>query len=84
MMWNYTLRCTAGPRLLMRVALLFDQQLLNIASFAWLLNEAGDEVRIELSVACHAPLAERLKAKLLHLHDVSEVELQACVVRAEA
>lgn len=76
MLWTYRLRCLSGPRLMMRVAQLFDQQGLNIESFSWLLDAAGEFVVIELSVRCGAALAHRLQAKLLHLQDVCEADLR--------
>lgn len=78
MEWQYTMTCTPGPRLLMRVALIFDQQLLTLEELTWNCVDDGAMVRVRVLVRCEEGLARRMHAKLLHLYDVMTVELTRC------
>ena len=79
MTWTYTILAEPAPRLLMRVALIFDQQLLTLSDLSWRLNDGEGNVAITLCVRCEESLARRIHAKLLHLQDI----LQAKLVSAE-
>ncbi len=72
MPWTYQIAAAPKPRVLARVAHLFDQQLLTISALTLSQNEAAT---ITLTVEVEAALAHRLHAKLLHLQDVEQVRL---------
>jgi acetolactate synthase regulatory subunit len=73
MPWTYQIAAAPKPRVLARVAHLFDQQLLTISALA--LTQNDEAVAITVTVAAETPLAHRLLAKLLHLQDVEQVHL---------
>ncbi len=77
MNWTYMISAVAAPRLLMRVALIFDQQSLTLSDVLWHHNDAEGNVAICVRVRCEEALAGRLLAKLLHLQDVWDVVLNA-------
>ena len=75
MTWMYTILAEPAPRLLMRVALIFDQQLLTLSDLSWRSNDGEGNVAITLCVRCEESLARRMHAKLLHLQDILQAEL---------
>lgn len=78
MEWKYAMTCMTGPRLLMRIALIFDQQLLTLEELTWSCVDDGAMVRVLVRVQCEEGLARRMHAKLLHLYDVLTAELTRC------
>ena len=77
MTWTYNISAVPAARLLMRVALIFDQQLLTLSHVSWQLNEADGKVQICVRADCPPALAQRMHAKLLHLQDVCHATLIA-------
>lgn len=73
MNFRYSISAEAAARLLTRVVMIFDQQLLMVKEVSWRLD--GERVEILVEVDCPAALAQRMHAKLLHLQDVVEVSL---------
>lgn len=73
MAWIYRITAAARPRLAMRVAQIFDQQLLEVEHFHLVREDAVTTIRI--SVDCGEPIAHRIHAKLYRLADVVRVDL---------
>jgi hypothetical protein len=73
MAWTYRITAAARPRLAMRVAQIFDQQLLEPERFELIRQEAVTTIRI--CVSCDEPVARRVHAKLYRLADLVRVEL---------
>ncbi len=73
MAWTYRITAAARPRLAMRVAQIFDQQLLEVKHFHLVREDAVTTIRI--SVDCGEPIAHRIHAKLYRLTDVVRVDL---------
>jgi hypothetical protein len=73
MAWTYRITAAARPRLTMRVAQIFDQQLLEVERFDLVREAAATTIRI--SVECDEPIARRIHAKLYRLTDLVHVEL---------
>lgn len=75
MAWTYRITAAARPRLAMRVAQIFDQQLLEMDRFDLAREDAVTTIRI--SVECDESLARRIHAKLYRLADIVHVELSS-------
>lgn len=73
MAWTYRITAAARPRLAIRVAQIFDQQLLEVDQFHLVREDAVTTIRI--SVDCGEPIAHRIHAKLYRLADVVRVDL---------
>ncbi len=73
MWWTYRMTAASQARLLMRVAQLFDQQLLTMSRLLFM--DRGEEVEISVTVEAEEKLARRVQAKLYRLQDVRTVEL---------
>ena len=71
MQWTYQITAASRPRVLMRLAQVFDQQSLVISSLTLAL--LNDYVKITLTVEAEPELAHRLKAKLYNQTDILEV-----------
>jgi acetolactate synthase small subunit len=71
-----TFRITTAPqpRVLARVVQLFDQQLIVLQSPA--LKQTEHEIRIRISADVSPALADRIRAKMLHLLAVEDVKLE--------
>ncbi len=75
MEWIYKISAAARPRVLMRIAQLFDQQLVPIR--VCLLEERGGLLDIAITVEVEQELAQRIHAKLYHHVDLLSVDLVA-------
>lgn len=73
MVWTYRICAAARPRVLMRVAQLFDQQSVPMSRCCLLRREGMLE--IEIIVDVDTELAQRIHAKLYKLEDLTDVEL---------
>ncbi len=73
MMWTYRITASSRPRLAMRVAQIFDQQMLEAEQFH--LTRQGDATSIHIVVECDAFLAHRIHAKLYRLTDIVHADL---------
>jgi glycine cleavage system regulatory protein len=73
MVWTYRITAAARPRLIMRLAQIFDQQLLEIDRLEVIRERDVTAVRIEID--CDEYLARRIHAKLYRLSDVLHVVL---------
>jgi len=73
MVFTYRITAVARPRLIMRLAQIYDQQLLEIDRLSVVREHDVTAIRIE--VACDEYLAHRIHAKLYRLSDVVHVEL---------
>lgn len=74
MEWTYKIIAEPRPRLLVRVAQVFDQQLLVMSSLC--LTQSTDQAILSVTVESPESLAHRIEAKLYHLVDVRIVELR--------
>lgn len=77
MWWTYRMTAASEARLLMRVALLFDQQLLKVTRL--LMMDGGEEVEISITVEADEKRARRIQAKLYGLQDVRTVKLSESI-----
>jgi hypothetical protein len=75
MEWTYRISAAARPRVLMRIAQLFDQQLVPIR--VCLLEERGGLLDIVITIDVEPELAQRIHAKLYHHVDLLSVDLIA-------
>ncbi len=75
MEWTYRIRAAARPRTLMRIAQVFDQQMVSMRRC--LLEETGDVVEMAITVETEEALAVRIHAKLYKLLDLHQVDLVA-------
>jgi len=73
MVFTYRITAVARPRLIMRLAQIYDQQLLEIDRLNVVRERDVTAIRIE--VDCDEYLAHRIHAKLYRLADVVHVEL---------
>lgn len=73
MVFTYRITAVARPRLIMRVAQIYDQQLLEIDRLNVVRERDVTAIRIE--VTCDEYLAHRIHAKLYRVADVVHVEL---------
>lgn len=74
MEWTYKINALARPRLLMRVAQVFDQQSLVMR---WcVMTEAGGRVDLRIGVVANADVARRVHAKLYKCVDIDRVDLE--------
>ena len=73
MAWTYRITAAARPRLAMRVAQVFDQQLLEVERFELIRKDAATTIRI--SVECDESVARRIHAKLYRLADLVQIDL---------
>lgn len=73
MAWSFQIKAVARPRLIMRVAQIFDQQMLEIERFD--LTREGSIATIHISVECDEPVVRRVHAKLYRLADLAHVDL---------
>gem|GEM_PF-2657682 len=73
MVWTYRITAVARPRVIMRLAQIYDQQMLEIDRMSVVREHDATAVRIE--VQCDECLAHRIHAKLYRLSDVAHVEL---------
>jgi hypothetical protein len=73
MAWTYRITAAARPRLAMRIAQVFDQQMLEVDRFELVRQDAVAVIRI--CVSCDESLARRIHAKLYRLTDLVQVEL---------
>ena len=73
MKWTYRVTAAARPRLVMRIAQVFDQQMLEIDRLEVMRLHDATMVRIE--VCCEEHVAHRIHAKLYRLVDVAHVLL---------
>lgn len=73
MVWTYRVTAAARPRLIMRLAQVFDQQLLEIDRMEVVRQRDVTVFRIE--VHCDEYLAHRIHAKLYRMADVVHVVL---------
>lgn len=73
MVWTYRITAVARPRLIMRLAQIYDQQMLEIDRMSIVRERDVTAVRIE--VECDEYLAHRIHAKLYRLADIAHVEL---------
>ena len=77
MWWTYRITAASQARLLMRVAQVFDQQLLRMTKLV--LMDGDEVVEISVKVEAEEGLALRLQAKLYRLQDVRTVELSEVI-----
>jgi hypothetical protein len=75
MEWTYKISAAARPRVLMRIAQLFDQQLVPIC--VCLLEQHGTLLDIVITVEVEPELAQRIHAKLYHHVDLLSVVVVA-------
>ena len=75
MEWTYTMAAASCPRVLMRVAQVFDQQMVPMRECR--LVDAGDVLRILVIVDVEEELARRMHAKLYKQIDLQAIELEA-------
>ena len=75
MEWTYRITATSGPRVLMRVVQLFDNQRLAIRSLS--LKDSDGRVDILINADTATEQARRIHAKLYHQVDILQVELTA-------
>lgn len=73
MMWTYRITAAARPRLIMRIAQVFDQQLLEIDRLEVIRERDVTVLRAE--VHCDEYLARRIHAKLYRMPDIMHVAL---------
>jgi hypothetical protein len=73
MVWTYRITAAARPRLIMRIAQIFDQQLLEIERLEVLRESNVTQMRVE--VQCTEHLARRIHAKLYGTSDVIHAAL---------
>lgn len=73
MVWTYRIKAVARPRLIMRLAQIYDQQMLEIDRMNVVREHDAAAIRIE--VQCDEYLARRIHAKLYRLSDIAHVEL---------
>lgn len=73
MVWTYRITAAARPRLIMRLAQIFDQQLLEIDRLEVIRERDVTVIRIEIHSDEY--LARRIHAKLYRLSDVVHVVL---------
>lgn len=73
MEWTYQIRAAARPRVLMRLAQVFDQQMVSMRRCEML--EAVDGIEISITVDISSELAERIQAKLYKQQDLLQVTL---------
>jgi len=73
MVWTYRITAVARPRLAMRVAQIFDQQLLEVERFDLVRQDTVTTIRVV--VECDGPIAHRVHAKLYRLVDIVQVDL---------
>ena len=75
MLWTYRISAASQPRALMRIAQMFDQQLLSLQHCE--MRDAGGTLTVCITVEADEPLARRLHAKLYRLHDLQTIDLDA-------
>jgi hypothetical protein len=75
MEWTYKINATSGPRVLMRIAQVFDQQMVLIR--ACHLLDSGNKLSILITVDVGAELAQRIHAKLYKQLDLEQIDLVA-------
>lgn len=73
MKWTYTITAESRPRLLMRVAQVFDQQSLLMRSLQ--LTQSSDHAVLHITIEAPELLARRIHAKLYHHTDIREIKL---------
>ena len=73
MKWTYRVTAAATPRLIMRLAQVFDQQLLEMDRLEVMRLQDATMMRVE--VCCEEHVARRIHAKLYRLADVAHVLL---------
>ena len=73
MQWTYTILAEAKPRVLMRIAQLFEQQMVSMQS-CHLLTE-NDRLHISIVIYAEAEMAQRIHAKLWKQIDLLGVDL---------
>jgi glycine cleavage system regulatory protein len=73
MEWTYKITAASRPRLLMRIAQVFDQQLLSMRELK--LADVAGVVTVQINVEVSADLAQRIQAKLYSHTDIRKVEL---------
>ena len=75
MRWTYQISAAAKPRVLLRVAQVFEQQ--TIALQRLVLEEYGGALKIKVTVEAEEELARRVHAKLYKQLDMLHIELLA-------
>ncbi len=75
MQWTYKITAASRPKVLMRVAQVFDQQLHSMSEL--MLADVDGTVTIHINVDVSADLAHRIQAKLYSQLDVRNVDLAA-------
>ena len=73
MKWTYRVTAAARPRLVMRIAQVFDQQMLEIDRLE--AKRLQDATMMRIEVRCEEHVAHRIHAKLYRLADVAHVLL---------
>ncbi len=73
MKWTYRVTAAARPRLIMRLAQVFDQQMIEIDRLE--VKRLQDATMMRIEVCCEEHLARRIHAKLYRLADVAHVLL---------
>jgi acetolactate synthase regulatory subunit len=73
MEWTYRIKAEVRPRVLMRVAHVFDQQMLSMRRCV--MEERSDVADLEITVDAEEELVRRVHAKLYKLLDLLEIEL---------
>lgn len=75
MEWTYTIKAISRPRVLMRVAQVFDQQM--VAMRECRLIDTGIALEITVTIEAEEYLARRMHAKLYKQQDMEQIDLIA-------
>jgi hypothetical protein len=75
MEWTYTITAASRPRVMMRIAQVFDQQMVPMRQC--LLLESGQGLDISITIDVEEELALRIHAKLYKQQDVENISLAA-------
>jgi hypothetical protein len=75
MEWTYTIRVASRPRAMMRIAQVFDQQMVPMRQC--LLLDSGQGLDISVTIDVEEELALRIHAKLYKQQDIEYIELAA-------
>ena len=75
MRWTYQIRAIARPRVLQRIAQVFEQQMMPLQRLV--LEESGGTLEMKITVEAEEELARRVHAKLYKQLDVLHIELLA-------